>query len=101
MSPPVSDVLGKWLTEHKHPPEAARLLSALNEELSAFDVSVGPSYFMPRNGSAPDCERVWDHSIIPLLQEYFFGSPADIQRFTLKAIQRRAQEEDQEAPASR
>jgi MoxR-like ATPase len=94
--PPVSEVLGRWLKEHKHPRDAAQLLGILNTELAAFDVSIGPSYFMPRSGEAPNCDRVWNHSILPPLQEYFFGSPTDLQRFTLKGIQQKLQGE---APA--
>jgi 5-methylcytosine-specific restriction protein B len=98
LSPPVSEVLGRWLKENKHSSEAAELLSALNTELATFDVAVGPSYFMPRNGTAPNCERVWGHSIVPLLQEYFFGSPTDIKRFTLNAIKQRLQVETSGEP---
>ena len=29
---------------------------------------------LPRDGSAPNLERVWEHAILPLLEEHYYGT---------------------------
>lgn len=76
--PPISGVLGNWLAKHDLDDEADRALSELNRRLSTNELSIGPSYFMTPNGSEPNLERVWQHSIMPLLEEYFYGTETDV-----------------------
>jgi len=87
--PPVNEVLGRWLAEHEHPDEAARLLELLNREIGKDDVSIGPSYFMTDPDSGPDLERIWRRAIMPLLEEYYAGMAWDKERFTLPKLKSR------------
>lgn len=64
--------------------ELDRLLATINERLSALldtDRCIGHGYFMGLNPEAPlDSLRLaFRNKIIPLLQEYFYNSPAKIQ----------------------
>ena len=90
---PVKSVLTKWLEAKGLQPEPATLLGALNEAIGDDDFSIGPSYFMTEDGRAPDIERVWEHSIKPLLEEHFYGTGRDIEaEFGPKALERRVAE---------
>jgi hypothetical protein len=52
-----------------------QLLTALNRKLEAHldrDHQIGHSYFMGLNDVA-DLRFAWEHKVMPLLQEYFYG----------------------------
>jgi hypothetical protein len=85
--PPVDDVLRLWLEREGHEPTAAALLAELNEEIADADFAIGPSYLMtdPKN-----LEHVWEHAILPLLDEHYYGSGQDIPgRFGLSTLKAR------------
>ena len=99
---PVKSVLPKWLQRHELDPEPAALLDKLNDAVGANDdFSIGPSYFMTPDGSAPRLEQVWEHALKPLLEEHFYGTDRDIEgEFGLESLRRRlAEEGDGEVPA--
>ena len=82
---PVRTLLDRWLEHHGFPSRSARLLAALNERIHEHDLVIGPSYFMRVEvyaGGDEGLRRVWRTSILPLLEEYHFGSmsPADVAR---------------------
>ena len=87
-SGPVKDVLPRWLEEHGLDPEPALLLERLNREIAADDFAIGPSYFMNRDGEAPDLERVWERGIMPLLHEHYYGTSWDSDRFALATLRK-------------
>ena len=73
--PPVEGLLGRWLTDHHLPLDAAQLLDELNKRLEDSDAAIGPSYLMKeeiyRRGDGLD--RVWQYDIMPLLEDLFYG----------------------------
>ncbi len=92
-SPPVNDVLRRWLAKHDLNRMPADLLNALNAAIGDDEFAIGPSYFMTEDGSARDLDRVWRHDLKPLLEERYFGSGRDIEaEFGLKALGRRLAE---------
>jgi 5-methylcytosine-specific restriction protein B len=86
--PPVSGVLREWLARKQLEPDAADLLDELNRTIDDEDFSIGPSYFITRDGRAPDLEQVWRHALMPLLREHFYERGArDVEaQFGLEAI---------------
>ncbi|MGH3963040.1 MAG: McrB family protein [Pseudonocardiaceae bacterium] len=95
--PPVRDLLPQWLAaKGKNGDERAALLAALNAEIGVedHDYKIGPSYLMTpdaeRDGGR---ERIWEHSILPLLEEHYYGRLTRRQvhgRFGLAAIRAKA-----------
>jgi 5-methylcytosine-specific restriction protein B len=84
---PVDKVLTRWLRDRGLPDEPAQLLAELNRRISDPDASIGPSYLMASNVMEPRrLERIWDHAILPLLQERFYGTAEDLSRFSLDAL---------------
>jgi MoxR-like ATPase len=86
---PVSGVLDKWLKRYGHDDQAARLLDLLNEEIARDEVSIGPSYFMTDPEAGPDLERIWARGIMPLLEEYYYGTSWEPEKFTLAKLKSR------------
>jgi 5-methylcytosine-specific restriction protein B len=94
---PVRDLLRNWLTANHKDMERAHLLDALNEAIGKEDrdFKIGPSYLMTadveRDGGLA---RVWRYSILPLLEEHYYGRLGREQvqkRFGLDAIRARAE----------
>ena len=87
---PVDRVLDKWLAAHGLPPEPSALLAELNRAIDDEDFSIGPSYFITKDGRSPDLERIWTHAIMPLLEEHYYGTGRDLDaEFGLTATRRR------------
>jgi 5-methylcytosine-specific restriction protein B len=97
---PISSVLRNWLKKHGHDDAPARLLDLLNEEIANDEVAIGPSYFMTDAESGPDLERIWKRAIMPLLEEYYYGTKWDRARFTLGKLKARLDSEPVEQPVT-
>jgi 5-methylcytosine-specific restriction protein B len=57
------------------------LLTALNQKLEAHldrDHQIGHSYFMGLK-DLEDLQFAWEHKVVPLLQEYFYGDGEKLQ----------------------
>lgn len=78
-SPPVRDILARWLDRRGLPDEPARLLAELNGRIEDRDFRVGPSYLM-RDSAATGTglERIWRTQILPLLEEHHYGDGTDV-----------------------
>jgi 5-methylcytosine-specific restriction enzyme B len=73
--PPVEGLLSRWLGKHHLPQEAALLLDELNRRIEDSDAAIGPSYLMDERIYQRDdgLDRVWQYSIMPLLEDLFYG----------------------------
>ena len=73
--PPVAGLLSRWLDEHHLPQEAALLLDELNRRIADSDAAIGPSYLMDKRiyQREDGLGRVWQYSIMPLLEDLFYG----------------------------
>jgi 5-methylcytosine-specific restriction protein B len=84
---PVRNVLRKWLEKHELDAEAARLLDALNEKIAQHEIAIGPSYLMTKDGTSPHLERVWEHAILPVLEEHLYGTGRKVRNeFSLDSV---------------
>jgi len=89
---PTNGLLDAWLERidgAQHNLDAPRVLKALNESIDEHDLAIGPSYFMHAQiYRQPDgLARVWETSIMPLLEEHHYGSPPEImQRYRLETL---------------
>lgn len=90
-SDPIDSLLGRWLAKNGLDDEPARLLKTLNQRLDDPDFAIGPSYLMDLKITQPgELERVWEHALLPLLEEHFFGSEVDVaERFALASLRSR------------
>lgn len=80
-------ILRRWLSKHNKPMESvADLLAWVNREINARDFAIGFSYFMRGDLDEAILARIWERSILPALDEYFFDSPEKRKRFELPAV---------------
>jgi 5-methylcytosine-specific restriction enzyme B len=88
--PPVERVLRSWLQRCDFDLEPADLLDELNSMIDDEEFAVGPSYLMTDGEQPPRLERVWEHAILPLLEEHYFGARPDVRgEFGLVALRAR------------
>ena len=69
-------MLSRWLDKHHLPQKAALLLDELNRRIvDSDDAAIGPSYLMDERiyQREDGLGRVWQYSIMPLLEDLFYG----------------------------
>lgn len=91
--PPIEGLLGRWLSRHK--PDLlwiAAVVDRANSLLGDRHMAIGPSHFMRPNLDAIWIERIWKYSVLPYLEEQFFGEPAQVKRFELARLRESSEE---------
>ena len=83
--PPVKDLLRRWLAIHK--PDllwvADDILDEANAKLDDRNLAIGPSHFMRPDLDEEWVKLIWDHSILPYIQEQLFGETERLAEFEL------------------
>ncbi len=93
--PPVEGVLRRWLTKHESTMLwIADIVDAANNKIEERDLTIGPSHFMKRGLTEEWTRLIWQHSIIPYLEEHFFGQPDRIQEFDYDLIRQQTNEKN-------
>ncbi len=86
-SPPIRGLLARWLERHKpHLRWVADVVNRANDRLADPHFSIGPSYFMRQDLTEEWVGLIWEHSILPYLEERFFGSREELQRYELSEL---------------
>ena len=84
---PIDQLLPRWLRDRRMDTLPARLLAELNRRSGDPDAAIGPSYLMTDAIAEPGrIERIWAHAIVPLLEERFYGTGEDLERFSYASI---------------
>jgi 5-methylcytosine-specific restriction protein B len=86
--PPIDGLLSAWLAAENLPNDIAKIHAELNRRIGDPEVAIGPSYFMEPDIEAPRVlDLVWEHAVLPQLEEHHFGTSVDIRdRYNLDSI---------------
>jgi MoxR-like ATPase len=85
--PPIRGLLHRWLAREKpHLLWVAEVVDRANAELNDPDAAIGPSHFMRADLDEEWVELIWKHSILPYVEEHFFGQPDQLRRFELDVL---------------
>jgi len=57
-----------------------------NAKLEDPNRAIGPSHFLRKDLTEEWVHRIWRHSIIPYLEEQFFGQEERVEEFTLEQL---------------
>ena len=90
---PVRGLLRRWL-ERNAPDMAwvADVVDGANELLSNDPhAAIGPSYFMRRGLDEDAAARIWQHSVLPYIEERLFGSESRLDDFSLAKLRKAAE----------
>jgi 5-methylcytosine-specific restriction enzyme B len=85
--PPIKGLLRRWLAEENPRMEdVADLVDRTNSMLDDQHAGIGPSYFMRDSLDEEWLELIWQHQIMPYLEEHFFGEPDRLSDFKLEHL---------------
>ncbi len=86
-TPPIDSLLRRWLADNA--PElgwVADLVDRANSALADRNVAIGPSHFLRKRLSEDLVRLAWENSVLPFLEEHFFGDPDQLKRFDLDRL---------------
>ncbi len=84
--PPIRGLLKRWLK--KNAPDVlwiAEVVDRANEKLDDHQASIGPTYFMPKDGRLDESRisMIWKHNVLPYIEERLFGDREKLEDFKL------------------
>ena len=85
--PPIAGLLDRWLS--RHAPNlrwVAEVVDRVNRQIDDPHFAVGPSYFLRKDLTADWVATIWDHAVLPYLEEQFFGEEDQLERFRLATL---------------
>lgn len=84
---PVNGLLRRYLSANA--PAAgwvAKVVELANQRLDDRRAAIGPSYFMSGGLTPERIVRIWNHSVIPYVEEHLFDDPARLADFDLEEL---------------
>ncbi len=95
--PPIRGLLRRWLAANK-PRQlwAADAVDAANELLSDDHIAIGHSFFIEKDLDDDLAREIWRFSILPTIEEHFFGEPERIAAFELDRLLAAGEADDSE-----
>jgi len=98
---PIKSVLRKWLNKNRlgDMDWVADVVDQANEKLSDDrHAAIGPSYFMKDGLNDAKVKLIWQHSVLPYIEERLFGQDDRLIQFKLDTLRQEvAQEEESQA----
>ncbi len=89
---PVQGLLRRWLS--RNVPGigwVAGVVDRANEKLSAggdSEAAIGPSYFIKPGLTNEQVSLIWEHNVLPYVQEQLYGQPDRLAEFDLSTLRR-------------
>ena len=96
---PVEGLLGRWL--ERNAPEMAWVADVMrraNGKLDDRQAAIGPSYFMKEDLDEEKVRLIWEHNVLPYVEEHLYGETDRLSEFDLDKL--RHQTESGEADAA-
>lgn len=85
--PPVRGLLRRWLRrEHPGFTWVADVVDEANRQLDSRDSAIGPSFFMRADLDAAWVALIWEHAVLPYLEEQFLGQEDRLVDFALPRL---------------
>ena len=87
--PPVEGLLRRWL--ERNVPRmvwVADVVERANRELNDRQAAIGPSYFMKDGLDEEMVALIWEHNVLPYIEEHLYGEHERLAAFELDALRR-------------
>ena len=87
---PVKGLLRRWLEANElgDMTWVADAVDEANRQLEDRHAAIGPSYFMKEDLDEVQARRIWEHAVLPYIEERLFGEPGRLREFELDALRR-------------
>ena len=87
--PPVAGLLARWLKQHAAEWSwLAAVVDHANGKLSDRQAAIGPSYFMKRDLDDEMVRLIWEHNVLPYVEEHLYGEHDRLREFDLDALRK-------------
>ena len=85
---PIKGLLRRWLAANDLGAMdwVADVVERANAQLDDHHAAIGPSHFLRRQLDDAAVERIWNHSVLPYLEEHLFGERDRLRGFTLQEL---------------
>ncbi len=93
---PIKGLLKRWL--EKNAPGmrwVADIVDHANEKLDDRNAAIGPSYFMKNDLDEGKVELIWEHNVLPYIEERLFGEDKRLAEFRLASLRRETENDGQ------
>ena len=88
---PVEGLLRRWIDRHSEGMDwVADVVDHANSKLPDRRAAIGPSYFMRRGLDADAVARIWEHDVLPYVEEQLPGEHDRLDEFDLDRLRREA-----------
>lgn len=97
--PPVRGLLTRWLARYK--PDlvwVAKVLDLANELLADRHAAIGPSHFMRPDLDEEWVQLIWEHSVLPYVEEQLYAEPERLKEFDLRTLRDRVAKDAEPNP---
>ena len=84
---PVEGLLGRWL--ERNAPEmawVAEVMRRANSKLDDRQAAIGPSYFMKEDLDEEKVRLIWEHNVLPYVEEHLYGEADRLSEFDLDKL---------------
>jgi 5-methylcytosine-specific restriction endonuclease McrBC GTP-binding regulatory subunit McrB len=96
--PPIEGLLRRWLNRHSPGMSwVADVVDRANALLDDRNAGIGPSHFIRSDLSEEWVRRIWEHAVIPYIEEQLFGEEDRLAQFDLDRLRRPGEQASLEA----
>lgn len=92
--PPIEGLLERWL-EAKAPKMTwvKDVVAKANQQLNDRHAAIGPSYFMREGLDEAKVEMIWQHNVLPYIEERLFGQEEELKGFHLDKLRGKSEKD--------
>ena len=88
--PPVQHLLRWWFEDYnaQEMEWVADVVDRANEKLDNREAAIGPSYFMQDDLTEEKVQLIWEHNVLPYIEEQLYGQHDRLAEFALERLRR-------------
>lgn len=88
---PVEGLLHRWLdADNPGMAWAADIVDRANELLADRDAAIGPSYLMKEGLDEEKARMIWEHNVLPYVEEHLYGQTDGLAQFDFDSLRGRS-----------
>ena len=93
--PPVAGLLERWLKRNAEDMAwVVDLVKRANAKLDDRQAAIGPTYFMKKDLSEEKVRLIWEHNVLPYIEEHLYGETDRLAEFDLEKLRHGPASED-------
>ena len=96
--PPVAGLLERWLKRNAEDMAwVVDLVKRANAKLDDRQAAIGPTYFMKKGLSEEKVRLIWEHNVLPYVEEHLYGETDRLAEFDLDKLRHQTEPADAHA----